>query len=214
MTSNANALITEEHGAVAGLSHDARGGISNPILGMLLFICSEVMFFSGLFAAYFAVRAAAPVWPPIVPGDKALTEAYNLHAEPWFAAGLTLILILSSFTCQFAVWSIRRGDRTGFVRNIAVTLVLGIVFLIGQVYDYATLGFGIADGTFGTTFYTLTGFHGAHVFGGAIMLSVLLYRGLAGQFTSRHHDAVEATSLYWHFVDVVWIALFSTLYVL
>ena len=214
MTSNANALIPEEHGAVAGLSHDARGGISNPILGMLLFICSEVMFFSGLFAAYFTVRAAAPVWPPIVPGDKALTEAYNLHAEPWFAAGLTVILILSSFTCQFAVWSIRRGDRTGFVRNIAVTLTLGIVFLIGQVYDYATLGFGIADGTFGTTFYTLTGFHGAHVFGGAIMLSVLLYRGLAGQFTSRHHDAVEATSLYWHFVDVVWIALFSTLYVL
>ena len=214
MTSNANALVPEEHGAVAGLSHDARGGISNPILGMLLFICSEVMFFSGLFAAYFTVRAAAPVWPPIVPGDKALTEAYNLHAEPWFAAGLTLILIVSSFTCQFAVWSIRRGDRTGFVRNIAVTLVLGIVFLIGQVYDYATLGFGIADGTFGTTFYTLTGFHGAHVFGGAIMLSVLLYRGLAGQFTSRHHDAVEATSLYWHFVDVVWIALFSTLYVL
>ena len=214
MTSNANALVPEEHGAVAGLSHDARGGISNPILGMLLFICSEVMFFSGLFAAYFTVRAAAPVWPPIVPGDKALTEAYNLHAEPWFAAGLTVILILSSFTCQFAVWSIRRGDRTGFVRNIAVTLVLGIVFLIGQVYDYATLGFGIADGTFGTTFYTLTGFHGAHVFGGAIMLSVLLYRGLAGQFTSRHHDAVEATSLYWHFVDVVWIALFSTLYVL
>jgi len=214
MTSNANALVPEEHGAVAGLSHDARGGISNPILGMLLFICSEVMFFSGLFAAYFTVRAAAPVWPPIVPGDKALTEAYNLHAEPWFAAGLTVILILSSFTCQFAVWSIRRGDRTGFVRNIAVTLVLGIAFLIGQVYDYATLGFGIADGTFGTTFYTLTGFHGAHVFGGAIMLSVLLYRGLAGQFTSRHHDAVEATSLYWHFVDVVWIALFSTLYVL
>jgi len=214
MTSNANALVPEEHGAVAGLSHDARGGISNPILGMLLFICSEVMFFSGLFAAYFTVRAAAPVWPPIVPGDKALTEAYNLHAEPWFAAGLTVILILSSFTCQFAVWSIRRGDRTGFVRNIGVTLILGIVFLIGQVYDYATLGFGIADGTFGTTFYTLTGFHGAHVFGGAIMLSVLLYRGLAGQFTSRHHDAVEATSLYWHFVDVVWIALFSTLYVL
>ena len=143
-----------------------------------------------------------------------LTEAYKLHQEPWFAAGLTLILILSSFTCQFAVWSIRRDDRHGFVRNIAVTLTLGIVFLIGQAYDYATLGFGIADGTFGTTFYTLTGFHGAHVFGGAIMLSVLLYRGLAGQFTSRHHDAVEATSLYWHFVDVVWIALFSTLYVL
>ena len=92
--------------------------------------------------------------------------------------------------------------------------MLGIVFLIGQGYDYATLGFGLSDGVFGTTFYTLTGFHGAHVFGGVIMLSVILYRGLAGQFSSRHHDAVEGTSLYWHFVDVVWIALFSTLYIL
>jgi cytochrome c oxidase subunit III len=214
VTADSHALTTTEHSAVAGLAHDARGGISNPILGMILFICSEVMFFSGLFAAYFSVRATAVVWPPVVQGDEALTEAFNLHAEPFFALILTIILVLSSFTCQFAVWSIRRDDRAGFVRNIAVTLTLGITFLIGQAYDYATLGFGISDGTFGTTFYTLTGFHGAHVFGGAIMLSVVLYRGLAGQFSSRHHDAVEATSLYWHFVDVVWIALFSTLYIL
>jgi cytochrome c oxidase subunit 3 len=173
-----------------------------------------VMFFSGLFAAYFNVRATAADWPPIVPGDPHLTEAFNLHAEPWFALGLTVLLVISSFTCQFAVWAIRRDDRVGFVRNMAVTLVLGIVFLIGQIYDYATIGFGLSDGVFGTTFYTLTGFHGAHVFGGAVMIAVVLYRGLAGQFSSRHHDAVEATSLYWHFVDVVWIALFSTLYIL
>ena len=147
-------------------------------------------------------------------GDQALTESFNLHAEPWFAAVLTLVLVISSFTCQMAVWAIRRDDRTGFVRAIGVTLVLGILFLIGQVYDYSTLGFGISDTPFGTTFYTLTGFHGAHVFGGAVMLSVILYRGLAGQFSSRHHDAVEAVSLYWHFVDVVWIVLFSTLYIL
>jgi len=203
-----------EHNPVAGLAHDTRGGISNPILGMLLFICSEIMFFSGLFAAYFSVRASAGVWPPIVLDSPELTEAFNLHAEPWFALILTIILVISSFTCQFGVWAIRRGDRTGFIRNFAVTLILGIAFLIGQGYDYATLGFGLSDGVFGTTFYTLTGFHGAHVFGGAIMLSVILYRGLAGQFSARHHDAVEATSLYWHFVDVVWIALFSTLYIL
>jgi cytochrome c oxidase subunit 3 len=181
---------------------------------MILFICSEVMFFSGLFAAYFATRAAAPIWPPVVPGDEALTEAFNLHAEPWFALGLTIILVLSSFTCQFGIWAIRKDDRSGFFRHIGIPLVRGIVFLVGHVYDYLTLGFGISDGTFGSTFYTLTGFHGAHVFAGVIMLSVVLYRGLAGQFSSRHHDAVEATSLYWHFVDVVWIALFSTLYVL
>ncbi len=201
-----------EHNPVAGLAHDHRGGISNPILGMLLFICSEVMFFSGLFAAYFNVRATTTPWPPTQPAE--LAEHFNLHAEPWYAAGLTAVLILSSFTCQFAVWAIRRGDRTGFIRNISVTVVLGIAFLLGQIYDYSTIGFGLSDGTFGTTFYTLTGFHGAHVFGGVIMLSVILYRGMAGQFSAQHHDAVEAASLYWHFVDVVWIALFSTLYIL
>ncbi len=203
-----------EHSPTAALAHDTRGGISNPILGMILFICSEIMFFSGLFAAYFNVRASSIPWPPIVASDPEMTKHFDLHAEPWFAAGLTVILIISSFTCQLGVWAIRRDDRPGLVRAIGVTLVLGIIFLIGQVYDYAELGFGISDTPFGTTFYTLTGFHGAHVFGGAIMLSVVLYRGLAGQFSAKHHDAVEATSLYWHFVDVVWIALFATLYIL
>jgi cytochrome c oxidase subunit 3 len=205
-----------EHNPVAAFPHDTRGGISNPILGMLLFICSEVMFFSGLFAAYFSVRAASIHWPPTVAENipKDLAEHFNLHAEPWFAGGLTLILVLSSVTCQLGVWAIRRDDRTGFIRAFGVTLILGIVFLIGQLYDYSTIGFGVSDTPFGSTFYTLTGFHGAHVFGGAVMLSVILYRGLAGQFSSRHYDAVEATSLYWHFVDVVWIALFSTLYIL
>ena len=222
MTSSSSALTTGDpgHGVaeqnpVAGLAHDTRGGISNPILGMILFICSEVMFFSGLFAAYFSVRASTTPWPPGPPAVPVeIAERFNLHAEPWFAGILTVILVISSFTCQLGVWAIRRDDRTGFIRAIGVTLVLGIVFLIGQVYDYSTLGFGISDTPFGTTFYTLTGFHGAHVFGGAVMLSVVLYRGLAGQFSSRHHDAVEAASLYWHFVDVVWIALFSTLYIL
>ena len=193
----------EAHAAPTG---HAQRGISNPILGMLLFITSEIMFFSGLFAAYFSTRAANTPWPPDV-----FKDILDPLGPIIFA---TVILIASSFTCQFAVWAIRRDDRAGFRRNIAITLALGITFLIGQVYDYATLGFGISDGTFGTTFYTLTGFHGAHVFAGVIMLSVVLYRGLLGQFSSKHHDAIEATSLYWHFVDVVWIALFSTLYFL
>ena len=223
MATNAGAVTTgdpghsvAEHNPVAAFPHDTRGGISNPILGMLLFICSEVMFFSGLFAAYFSVRAASIHWPPTAAENipEALAEHFNLHAEPWFAGGLTVILVLSSVTCQLGVWAIRRDDRTGFVRAFAVTLILGIVFLLGQLYDYSTIGFGVSDTPFGSTFYTLTGFHGAHVFGGAVMLSVILYRGLAGQFSSRHYDAVEATSLYWHFVDVVWIALFSTLYIL
>jgi len=213
VTSDAHALTTTEHNPVAGLSHDARGGISNPILGMLLFITSEVMFFAGLFAAYFNVRANADLWPPLIQGTE---EQFHVDMLP-LVLPATVLLVTSSFTCQFAVWAIRRNDRTGYLRNIAATVVLGIVFLLLQATDYSLLygeGVTLDAGTFGTTYFTLTGFHGAHVFGGVIMLSVILYRGMAGQFSARHHDAVEATSLYWHFVDVVWIALFSTLYIL
>jgi cytochrome c oxidase subunit 3 len=214
MTTDSHALTTStEHSPVAGLAHDSTGGISNVVLGMLLFITSEVMFFAGLFAAYFNVRANAPQWPPINPETA---EPFHLAILP-FVGPATVLLILSSFTCQFAVWAIRRGDRTAFLRNIAVTFIIGVVFLIMQGIDYALLaseGITLSAGTFGTTYFTLTGFHGAHVFGGAIMLGVVLYRGMAGQFSAKHHDAVEAASLYWHFVDVVWILLFSLLYLL
>ena len=200
------------HGVTAAVpTGHAQRGISNPILGMLLFITSEVMFFSGLFAAYFSTREAQAnqPWPP-----KAFSDILDPVGLILIA---TIILILSSFTCQFAVWSIRKGDRRGFIRNISVTFVLGIIFLILQVYDYSVLygeGMQLGSGPFGTTYYTLTGFHGAHVFGGVLMLGVILYRGMSGQFSAKHHDAVEAVSLYWHFVDVVWILLFSILYLL
>jgi cytochrome c oxidase subunit 3 len=197
--------VTQDHGA----AEHARGGISNPILGMLLFLTSEIMFFGGLFAAYFTVRAGAPAWPPLDFQDK-------LQIMP-FVGPATVLLIISSFTCQLGVWAIRRDDRRGMVRAIGVTVVLGAVFLILQAIDYSLLyadELRLDSGTFGTTYYTLTGFHGAHVLGGVIMLIVVLYRGMVGQFSARHHDMVEATSLYWHFVDVVWILLFSTLYLL
>jgi cytochrome c oxidase subunit III len=211
VTAEAHALTApathaEPHAAVSG---HAQRGISNPILGMLLFITSEVMFFSGLFAAYFATRAANLPWPP-TPFAHILDPLGPIMIA-------TILLIASSFTCQFAVWSIRRGDRKGYIRNISITFVLGVVFLGMQVYDYGLLfseGMTLGSGPFGTTYFTLTGFHGAHVFGGVLMLGVILYRGMAGQFSAKHHDAVEAVSLYWHFVDVVWILLFSILYLI
>lgn len=210
MTTSERAM-TVTHGAAAdhGVAAGHGGGISNPILGMLLFITSEVMFFAGLFAAYFNVRAAAPAWPPADMADK-------LHILP-LVGPATVLLILSSFTCQIGVWAIRRNDRRGLVRAIGITFVLGVTFLVLQAIDYALLyeeGLRLDAGAFGTTYYTLTGFHGAHVLGGVLMLGVVLYRGMAGQFSSRHHDMVEATSMYWHFVDVVWILLFSLLYLL
>jgi len=211
MTTDSQALTTApaQHDPLENYGHDRRGGISNPILGMLLFITSEVMFFAGLFAAYFNSRASASVWPPDQFAD-------TLKILP-FVGPATVLLILSSFTCQMAVWAIRRGDRTRFLRAMSVTVVLGITFLLMQAADYYLLGsegLTLSSGVFGTTYYTLTGFHGAHVFGGVVMLAVVLYRGSAGQFSARHHDAVEAASLYWHFVDVVWILLFSILYLL
>jgi cytochrome c oxidase subunit 3 len=183
-------------------------GMPTPLVGMLLFIASEVMFFGGLFAAYFNARASFPPgeWHPPV-------GAHELEMLP-IALPLTLVLVASSFTMQFGVWAIRRGDQGAMRMWTAVTLLLGIAFLIGQLYDYSILGFGVSDGVFGTTFYTLTGFHGAHVFGGTVGLTILLARAMQGQFSARNHVAVEAVSMYWHFVDVVWIALFTTLYIL
>jgi cytochrome c oxidase subunit 3 len=189
-------------------------GVNTAFLGMLLFIGSEVMFFAGLFAAYFNARAAALAsgqsWPPV-----GLEHVIEPGLVPVTA---TIILVLSSGTMQWGVWRIRKGDRTGMNRALAVTLLMGIVFLGMQAYDYYELlvheGFGINSGIYGTLFYTMTGFHGAHVFGGVIGIAIILLRGLAGQFSSQHHIAVEAVSAYWHFVDIVWIFLFATLYFL
>jgi cytochrome c oxidase subunit 3 len=193
-----------EAAAAAAIAHGT--GTSTVLVGMLLFIASEVMFFGGLFAAYFNARASVapePWHPP--PGG---------HLDLPLAAVLTAILVASSFTMQFGVWAIRRGD-TGRLRMwTAITLGLGVLFLAGQLYDYSQLGFGISDGVFGTVFYTLTGFHGAHVFGGAVGLTIILARTMRGQFSARNHVAVEAVSIYWHFVDVVWIGVFSTIYLL
>jgi cytochrome c oxidase subunit 3 len=190
--------------------HDTRrGGMDTALLGMMLFIASEVMFFAALFAAYFNVKASAPVFPP--PGTDFITPV----PLPLI---VTAILLTSSLTMQWATSRIRKGDRTGMNRAIAVTLALGIIFLFLQVYDYYVLvthdDFTISSGVYGTLFYTMTGFHGAHVLGGVIGLAVILARGVQGQFSRRHHVAVEAVHYYWHFVDVVWVLLFLTIYLL
>jgi cytochrome c oxidase subunit 3 len=228
MTADATSLTPHADASVDTHAAEAHahgsGGIGNPVLGMLLFIASEIMFFAGLFAAYFSIRAAfidvdgVKRWPPLAYED--LLDPFQLVTESGalnLILPATIILVLSSVTCQLGVNAIRRDDRTGFLRNFGVTLVLGVVFLLLQAYDYSVLiheGLTMGATTFGTTYFTLTGFHGAHVFGGVLMLGVVVYRGMAGQFSARHHDMVEATSLYWHFVDVVWILLFSILYLL
>ena len=187
--------------------HHKPGGISSSLLGMVLFIASEVMFFGGLFGAYFTLRSAAPEWPP----------PDNPHLSAPYAAVLTAILVTSSVTMQFGVWAIRKNNQRRLILWLAVSLVLGAIFLALQALEYANLieeGMTLSSGVYGSTFYTLTGFHGAHVAGGAAFILIVLLRARSGQFTARYHDTVEMSSYYWHFVDVVWIGLFSTIYLL
>jgi cytochrome c oxidase subunit 3 len=187
--------------------HHKPGGISSSLLGMVLFIASEVMFFGGLFGAYFTIRSAAPRWPP----------EGTPHLTTWYAAVLTAILVSSSVTMQFGVWAIRKNDSRRLMLWLAVSLLLGLCFLAGQANEYRMLieeGMTLSSGVFGSTFFTLTGFHGAHVAGGAAFILIVLLRARSGQFTARHHDTVEMASYYWHFVDVVWLGLFSTIYLL
>ena len=189
------------------LGHDVedRGGMSMPYMGMVLFIASEIMFFSALFGAYFNVRAAhLGHWPPR--GIPEIGLALPLL--------LTITLLSSSVSIHGAVWAIRNDNRTVFITSMAVTVLLGVLFLTGEIYDAVNAGFGISENIYGTTFFTLLGFHGLHVTGGVIFLSVILSGAINGRFSSENHQVVECASIYWHFVDIVWIGLFSVLYLL
>jgi cytochrome c oxidase subunit 3 len=219
VTADATALQVarpEDEGEHGELGH-GQGGTNTAFLGMLLFIGSELMFFAGLFGAYFNARAQAqPNWPP--EGLEHVINPFPTEPIPFLPVIATTILILSSGTMQWALWRIRKGDRRGMNRALLITLIMGAIFLSAQAFEYLVLldqdGFGINSGIYGTLFYTMTGFHGAHVFGGLVGIFIVLLRGAAGQFSARHHIAVEAVSAYWHFVDIVWIFLFFTLYFL
>jgi len=214
-----SAAIEPVTGQVTEAGHGvdrARKGTDAALLGMLLFIASELMFFAALFGVYFNVRATTTPWPPEG------TEFISWQGSGLFGLGIsvliTIILVSSSFTMQWATNRIRKGDRTGMNRGLAMTLVLGLAFLGLMMYEYYVLVtehyFGINTGVYGSLFYVMTGFHGAHVLGGIVGIGVVLARGLRGQFSADHHVAVEAVHYYWHFVDVVWIFLFLTIYVL
>ena len=115
---------------------------------------------------------------------------------------------------QFAVRGARVGDRSRILRWLVLTLLLGGVFLFIQGYEFSSNGFGLDAGVFGSTFYILTGFHGTHVLAGLVLIAIVANRARLGLVSAEHHTALEGTSYYWHFVDVVWLFLFSTLYVL
>jgi cytochrome c oxidase subunit 3 len=190
--------------SAVGLTRDDRAvrQTSGPVLGMVVFVASEAMFFATFFGAYFTIYSVNPVWPPA-----------GFRLEPELATVLTVLLVASSVTLQTGVRAIRRDRTRAMLVWLGLTILLGAGFLGLQLYDYSLLGFGVRDGIFGSLFYVMTGLHMAHVFGGVVFLVLVLVQGLGGQLTHAHHDSMEAGSIYWHFVDVVWICLFTTFYV-
>jgi cytochrome c oxidase subunit 3 len=179
--------------------------IDRQTLGILLFIVSEVMLFGAFFASYFFLRVVVDPgsWPP---------PEFPLPKE---VAGMnTAILVSSSFTIHYALESIRRGNRTGLKLGLVATWLLGATFLFIQINEYVHLGFSPQDSAQGTIFYGLTGLHGAHVFVGLTLLLFVTIRAFRGHFTATDHRGIEVPGIYWHFVDVMWIVVYTTVYII
>ncbi len=176
--------------------------------GMALFIVSEVMFFAAFFWAFFDASlfpapATGGTWPP---------EGVIVF-NPWGLPFLnTLILLTSSCTVTWAHHAMLKDDRAGLLQGLALTVALGITFLFVQAYEYSHAPFSFTDGIYPSTFFMATGFHGFHVFIGTVFLIVCLYRAYREHFKPDHHFGLEAAAWYWHFVDVVWLFLFTCIY--
>ncbi|MDX1422071.1 MAG: cytochrome c oxidase subunit 3 [Kiloniellales bacterium] len=176
--------------------------------GMLLFIASEVMFFAAFFWAFFnaslfPTEAIDFTWPP--PG----IEVFDPFDVPFLN---TMILLLSGCTVTWAHHSLRHGDQRNTINGLILTVVLGLIFTSLQAYEYAHAAFGFREGIYPSTFFMATGFHGFHVIVGTCFLAVCLVRAIKGHFKAHHHFGFEAAAWYWHFVDVVWLFLFSCIY--
>ncbi|AIU33085.1 MULTISPECIES: heme-copper oxidase subunit III [Corynebacterium] len=176
-------------------------------VGTIVFLSQELMFFAGLFAMYFTSRANGI-------GNGSWKEGAG-HLNVPYALVITAILVSSSVTAQFGVFAAERGDVFGLRRWFSLTIVLGAIFLLGQSYEYYHLiehGMTIPSSVYGSAFYITTGFHAAHVLAGVLAFVVVLLRISKSKFTPAQATAAMVVSYYWHFVDVVWIGLFITIY--
>ncbi|MDV6317236.1 cytochrome c oxidase subunit 3 [Idiomarina sp. HP20-50] len=223
--------------------HESMSGKYSDQLGdsykqaMSWFIFSEVMFFAAFFGALFYARIIAVQWLGGA-GNNAMTHEVlwpefvaqwplvktpggtETQAMGWYGlpAINTIILLVSSVTCHFAHTGLEQGKRKQLTAMLGITIILGCIFLYLQgaeyIHAYQDLNLTLDSGIYGNTFYMLTGFHGMHVTLGTIMLIIMFLRVLKGHFTPDNHFAFQATSWYWHFVDVVWLCLFVVVYVL
>jgi cytochrome c oxidase subunit III len=171
-------------------------------VGVVVWLASELMFFAGLFAAYFTLRSVNDAWPP---DDVELATART--------AAATVVLVASSAAMHMAVVAARRDDARGASRWLGVTAVMGAAFLTNQAVEYVEAPFRIDDHAYGSIFYLMTGFHGLHVLGGLIFMGAVA-AAVVGRSRAPTHQTVEVCSYYWHFVDVVWVAMFATVYLL
>jgi len=207
------ASVAGTHGSHAGVHDEEHHGppeanrssrVEPQLLGMLLFIISEVMVFGAFFTAYFFIR--------VVNGDQWPAEGTEL---PKLIAGVnTAVLVSSSFTMHWALESVKSDNRLGLKAAMVSTFGLGATFLFVQINEYVHIGFSPQDSAQGTIFYGLTGLHGAHVFIGLTLLAMVTIRAFRGHFSSAEHHGVEVPGIYWHFVDVMWIVVYTTVYIL
>ena len=189
----------------------AHGSLTRPnmvSIGTIVWLSSELMFFAALFAMYFTIRSVTGLenWPP---------EGTELAVG--YSAIFTTILVLSSVTCQLGVFAAERGDVYRLRRWFFLTLVMGLVFVLGQANEYRNLvheGTSLSSSPYGSVFYLTTGFHGLHVIGGLFAFVVVLLRSTVGRYTPEKATSAIVVSYYWHFVDVVWVGLYATIYIL
>jgi cytochrome c oxidase subunit III len=215
---------------------ESEGGLFNKQVdssfrwSMSWFIFSEVMFFAAFFGALFYARVYSVPWLGDIdnkllwPEFSAVWPTAGPYRPPEFDAmhafGIpainTMLLLSSGVTVTWAHWALKKGDRSNLIFGLFLTILLGAIFLGLQMFEYShaysELNLKLTTGVFGSTFFMLTGFHGFHVTLGVTMLTVMLFRSVAGHFTPDHHFAFEAVSWYWHFVDVVWLLLFVLVY--
>ena len=178
--------------------------VDPPTLGMLLFIISEVMIFGAFFTAYFFIRVVShDPWP-----------AHGTNIPEAVAGINTLILLSSSLTIHWALTAIKRGNRFGLKAGMVTTFLLGLTFLTVQIVEYIHIGFAPHDAAQATIFYSLTGLHGAHVFIGLCILMMVTVRSFRGHYSAEAHQGMEVPGIYWHFVDIMWVIVYTTVYVI
>jgi cytochrome c oxidase subunit III len=170
---------------------------------MVLFLASELMFFGGLFAAYFTLRSIAAEWPP---ADVELEMTLTIVA--------TVMLTASSLTLHWGITRLRGGDDGGMRLWIGVTFLLGAAFLAIKFYEFATAGFGISSHAYGSLWFTILGVHAIHLLVGLALLAVVVARAARGVYAQGNTAGADAVGYYWHFVDIVWLAIFSTIYLI